>query len=205
MLDAPTQTQAPADIVPAKKLVARVAGLYAAPSDDFQTRAVDRLELGFDGIPGDFHGGSTRRSGGREPWYPRGTEIRNERQVSIVAFDELALIAGQMGLAEVKPEWIGANLVIDGLPNLSMLPSATLLFFAGGVTLKIDAQNGPCRLSGRSIAENAGMADQDAGSLLFPKVAKRLRGLVAWVEKPGVVSAGEEISVRVPEQWIYQA
>jgi len=205
MLDAPTQIQPPAEIVPAKKLVARVGGLYAAPSDDFQTRPVDRLELGFNGIPGDFHGGSTRRSGGREPWYPRGTEIRNERQVSIVAFDELATIAGLMGLAEIKPEWIGANLVIDGLPNLSMLPSATLLFFAGGVTLKIDAQNGPCRLSGRSIAENAGMADQDAGSLMFPKVAKRLRGLVAWVEKPGVISAGEEISVRVPEQWIYKA
>jgi hypothetical protein len=27
--------------------------------------------------------------------------------------------------------------------------------------------------------------------------------LVAWVEKPGRIVAGEEISVRVPEQWIY--
>jgi hypothetical protein len=36
-------------------------------------------------------------------------------------------------------------------------------------------------------------------------MAKRLRGLVAWVEKPGIIRAGEEISVRVPEQWIYQA
>lgn len=172
------------EIVPGKKLSAKVAGLYAAPSDDFQTRPVERLELGFEGIPGDFHGGHTRRSGGREPWYPRGTEIRNERQVSVVAFDELAVVADRMGLAEIRPEWIGANLVIDGLPNLSMLPSATLLFFTGGVTLKIDAQNGPCRLSGRSIAENAQMHAPDAGSLLFPKVAKRLRGLVAWVEKP---------------------
>lgn len=193
------------EIVPGKKLSAKVAGLYAAPSDDFQTRTVERLELGFDGIPGDFHGGHTRRSGGREPWYPRGTEIRNERQISIVAFDELAVVAERMGLAEIKPEWIGANLVIDGLPNLSMLPSATLLFFAGGVTLKVDTQNNPCRLAGRSIARNARMEDRDAGSLLFPKVAKRLRGLVAWVEKPGVIEAGEEISVRVPDQWIYRA
>ena len=45
--------------------------------------------------------------------------------------------------------------------------------------------------------------DHDAGSLLFPKVAKRLRGLVAWVEKPGRIDPGEEVSVRVPEQWIY--
>ena len=48
------------------------------------------------------------------------------------------------------------------------------------------------------------MPDREAGSLLFPKVAKRLRGLVAWVEKPGRIVMGEEISVRVPEQWIYR-
>ena len=48
------------------------------------------------------------------------------------------------------------------------------------------------------------MQDREAGALLFPKVAKRLRGLVAWVEKPGRIAAGEEVSVRVPEQWIYK-
>ncbi|RUX90551.1 molybdenum cofactor sulfurase, partial [Mesorhizobium sp. M7D.F.Ca.US.004.01.2.1] len=109
------------------------------------------------------------------------------------------------GLAEIKPEWIGANLLIEGVPNLSMLPAGTLLFFKGGVAIKVDAQNGPCRIAGRSIAENAGMADVEAGALLFPKVAKRLRGVVAWVEKPGTIKAGEEMSVRVPEQWIYEA
>jgi hypothetical protein len=95
--------------------------------------------------------------------------------------------------------------LIEGLPRLSMLPSGTLLFFRGGVTIKIDAQNGPCRIAGRSVAENAGMADHEAGALLFPKAAKRLRGVVAWVEKPGRIATGEEISVRVPEQWIYRA
>jgi hypothetical protein len=49
------------------------------------------------------------------------------------------------------------------------------------------------------------MADLEAGALLFPKMTKRLRGLVAWVEKPGTVRSGEAISVRVPEQWIYRA
>ena len=107
-----------------------------------------------------------------------------------------------MGIAEVKPEWIGANLVIDGVPQLSMLPSGTLLFFENGVTIKVDAQNGPCRFAGESIAEHAGMADVTP-ALLFPKVAKRLRGLVAWVEKPGAHrSTGRGVSVRVPEQWI---
>ncbi|UCI09843.1 MOSC domain-containing protein [Mesorhizobium sp. B1-1-8] len=197
-------TEAPTDIVPARKITAKAAALYAAPFDHFETRPVEELRLGFDGIEGDFHAGATRRSGGREPWYPRGTEMRNERQLSLVAADELAIVAERMGLKQIKPEWIGANLLIEGVPQLSMLPAGSLLFFKGGVTIKVDAQNGPCRIAGRSIAENAGMADHEAGALLFPKAAKRLRGLVAWVEKPGTIKAGEEISVRVPEQWIYR-
>ena len=192
------------DIRPGRKLAGRVEGAFVAPADHFVTRPVDALELTFEGIAGDLHAGHTRRSGGREPWYPRGTEIRNERQLSLVAPDELAKVARAMGIVEVKPEWIGANLVIAGVPHLSMLPRGTMMFFKGGVTLKVDGQNVPCRIAGRSIAEHAGMPDREAGSLLFPKVARRLRGLVAWVEKPGRIAVGEEISVRVPEQWIYR-
>jgi MOSC domain-containing protein YiiM len=192
------------EILPARKLAARVAGLFIAPFDHFKTRATQELRVGFEGIEGDFHAGHTRRSGGREPWYPHGTEIRNERQLSIVAADEMAAIAEGMEIAEVKPEWIGANLLIEGVPRLSMLPSGTMFFFRGGVTLKVDGQNGPCRFSGRSVAEHAKMADHESGSLLFPKVGKRLRGLVAWVEKPGVIASGEDLTVRIPEQWIYR-
>jgi len=204
MLDLLPRLDSEPEILPVRKLAARIAGVYGAPHDRFQTEAVDALTLDFEGIAGDFHAGYTRRSGGREPWYPRGTEMRNERQLSIVAPDELAEVAARMDIAEVRPEWIGANLLLAGVERLSMLPSGTMLFFKGGVTLKIDAQNGPCRLSGRSIAEHAGMTDVGSGALMFPKVAKRLRGLVAWVEKPGRVACGEEVSVRVPEQWIYR-
>lgn len=194
-----------ADIVikPAQKLAARVDGVFHAPFGDFQTVAVDALDLTFEGIPGDFHGGLTRKSGGREPWYPRGTEMRNERQLSIVAADELAIAAERMGIAEIMPEWIGANLVIGGLSRLTMLPPSTLLFFQGGVTLKVDCQNHPCKLSGRSIAENCYLDNPNEAALLFPKHAQRLRGLTAWVEKPGRIVKGEAITVRVPEQWIY--
>jgi MOSC domain-containing protein YiiM len=192
------------EIRPGRKLLGRAEGVYVAPFDHFETRAAEALQLTFEGIAGDFHAGFTRRSGGREPWYARGTEIRNERQLSIVASDELAIVAQRMGLGEVRPEWIGANLLISGIPQLSMLPAGTMLFFRGGVTLKVDGQNFPCQIAGRSIAENARMPDHTAGALLFPKVARRLRGLIAWVEKPGTISAGEDVSVRVPEQWIYR-
>lgn len=191
------------EIIPAKKLLATVDAVLTATGEDFVTREVEALELGFDGIAGDFHAGVTRRSGGREPWYPRGTEMRNERQLSIVAADELAQIAAGMGIAEIRPEWIGANLVLGGVPRLSMLPPGTMLFFSGGVTIKVDGQNAPCRLAGRSVARKAGLDDVEAGALLFPKHGRRLRGLVAWVEKPGRIERGEQVSVRIPEQWIY--
>ncbi|MGQ2908719.1 MAG: MOSC domain-containing protein [Aliihoeflea sp.] len=192
------------EIHPARKLLGTVSAVLKAPGQDFVTQRVDSLALDFRGVVGDFHYGETRRSGGREPWYARGTEMRNERQLSIVASDELASIANGMGIERIAPEWIGANLVLDGVPRLSMLPSGTMLFFKGGVTLKVDGQNVPCRLAGRSVAERAQMADLKAGELAFPKHGRRLRGLVAWIEKPGVIETGEAVSVRVPEQWVYR-
>jgi len=190
-------------VKPGMKIGASVSGVFRAAQGHFETAAVEALALGFEGIEGDFHAGTTRRSGGREPWYTRGTQMRNERQLSIVAADELAVVAQRMGIDRILPEWIGANLVLAGVPRLSMLPAGTLLFFAGGATVKVDAQNGPCRIAGRQVALRAGMADVDGGALAFAKMARRLRGLVGWVEKPGTVTAGETVSVRVPEQWIY--
>ena len=201
MADAPAHLLP--EIVAGKRRQGRVAALYRSAPDHFVTHRVEVLALGFDGIAEDVHGGPTRRSGSREPWYPRGTEIRNERQLSIVAPDELALVASRMDLAEIRPEWIGANLLLEGLPALSMLPAGTLLFFAGGATLKVDAQNGPCRIAGRSIADHAGLPEPTEAALTFPKAAKRLRGLVAWVEKPGLIREGESLTAKIPEQWIY--
>lgn len=193
------------DVIAATTRTGVVAAVFAAQGEDFATGAVATLPLTFDGIADDFHEGATRRSGGREPWYPRGTEMRNERQVSILAPDDLEAIARGLGIAEVKPEWMGGNLLLEGIPRLSMLPPRTLLFFEGGVTLKVDGQNGPCKLTGRSIAERAGVVDVTTTALDFVRVAKRLRGLVAWVEKPGTIRAGESVKARLPEQWIYRA
>jgi hypothetical protein len=190
-------------IIPARRINATIAGLFAARGDDFVSQPVEALDLSFDGINGDFHAGATRRSGGREPWYPRGTEMRNERQLSIVAADELAMAALCMGIERIRPEWIGANIDLSGVPKLSMLPPRTLLFFANGVTLKVDGQNAPCRLAGGSIARHYPEHEQTSLALSFKDAAKRRRGLVAWVEKPGVITVGETVKVQIPEQWLY--
>lgn len=190
-------------IVPGRRIKGTVSRLLAAEGDDFPTRAVESLHLTFEGIPGDVHAGATRRSGGREPWYPRGTEMRNERQISILAKDELEEIARLMEVDRVLPEWIGANLVLDDLPHLSMIPPRTRLAFENGAVLRVDGQNAPCRIAGSSIASN--FPEREGLDLLFPKVAARLRGLVAWVEKPGTIRPGETVTANIPEQWIYEA
>jgi hypothetical protein len=193
----------PMQIDPAFKLSARIDGLFkTGATGSFATTPVDSLALGFDGIAGDRHGGLTRRSGGREPWYPRGTEIRNERQVSLVCPDNLETIAVSMDVPVIKPEWIGANLLIGGIRDFTMLPPRTTMFFEGGVTIRIDGLNVPCRLSGRAIA--AHYPEQEGLDLAFVKAARYRRGLVGWVERPGIVTIGETVKVNVPEQWIYE-
>lgn len=192
-------------ILPARRIAGRVLATFAAPAGDdeygFVTEPAEALTLTYEGIPGDRHFGLTRRSGGREPWYQRGTEMRNERQLSLLAPDELMRIAERLAVPEVKPEWIGGNIVLEGLPHFSMVPAGTRLSFEGGAVVVVDGQNHPCRFSGRSIAQQ--YPDKPDIELAFPKVAKRLRGLVGWVERPGVIRSGETVSARVPEQWLY--
>ena len=188
----------------ARRFEARLDGLYAALGEGFVSEPVASIELTLEGIVGDHHGGLTRRSGGREPWYPRGTEMRNERQVSIVCADELAQAAQAMGIDRIEPQWIGANLVLGGIHDLSRLPPRTLLFFEGGVTIKVDGQNAPCRFAGAEIATHYPDRDPKALELAFPKKAAGLRGLVGWVEKPGTIRAGEMLTVQVPQQWIWE-
>jgi len=186
---------------PQQKLTGTVATCLIADGGDFRSRPVEALMLDFGGIVGDFHAGRTRPSTSREPWYERGTEIKNDRQVSIVSADELAEIAVAMGLAEIAPEWIGANLVLAGIADVTLLPPGTRLFFAGGATLVVEAENGPCRTAGGSIGEH--FPDREGVDLLFAKMARHKRGLVASVERPGTIRTGDTLTARLPPKRIY--
>lgn len=190
------------EVAPARKLRGFVAATLIAQPGEFPTQSVSSLDVDFEGVVGDHHRGHTRAAGGREPWYPRGSTMRNERQITIVAPDELAAIAVAMGVAELRPEWIGANLVVSDLPRLSWLPPRTRLFFDGGAVLVVEGQNAPCRVAGDGIAQHH--PERPELGLLFPKAAKRLRGLIAWVERPGTIAAGAAVQAKLPEQWIYR-
>jgi hypothetical protein len=165
---------------------------------EIASRPVDALTFDFAGVVGDRHAGATRAATSREPWYPRGTIIRNDRQVSIVSSEEMAEVAAAMGLDALDPGWIGANLATRGIADLSALPPGTRMIFAGGAVLHVEAENGPCRIAGQSIAAHAGQPGRGGLDLLFPTVAKHKRGLVASVEKPGTIAVGEGVHLRVP-------
>jgi hypothetical protein len=193
-------------IQPARKIDGVLSALLIADMEGFQTRRVDEAALDLDGfvLPGlsiERHRGPSRAADARVPWYPRGTPIRNSRHVSIVSGAELAAIAGALDIPEVLPEWLGANMVVDGVPDLSMLPRGARLFFPGDLVIAVEDQNAPCRRPGRVIASRH--RDREGLDLAFVKVAKRLRGLVGWVERAGTVQSGDAVQIRLPEQWIY--
>ncbi len=192
-----------AEYLPARTIEAMVKGVYWAPRDTFVSEPLEVLNLSYDGIPGDRHAGLYRNSGPREPWYPRGTPMRNERQLSILSAEENAEVAAALAIDELRPEWIGGNILLSGVPQLSQLPPRTLLMFPSGATVRIDGDNGPCKKSGAAIAANVpGRPDLEFG---FVKAAKHKRGLLGWVEREGEVRPGDVVRLRIWEQSLYTA
>ncbi|MGH6908495.1 MAG: MOSC domain-containing protein, partial [Aestuariivirga sp.] len=130
--------------------------------------------------------------------YQRGTEVRNTRQLSILSVEELTDVASAMNIPAVKPEWVGANMVTSGIPDLSLLPPSSRLQFPSGATVVIDAENFPCRYPAEIIEKHH--PEQTTG---FVKAAMHKRGVVGWVEREGVVKGGDQIVIWIPQQRIY--
>jgi MOSC domain-containing protein YiiM len=164
----------------------------------FVTRALPEVELAFEGIPGDRHAGLTMKSSVRTPYYEKGTLVRNARQLSLVSEEELALVAAELSLPQVRFTWLGANLVLQGIERLTLLPPSTRLQFDGGATLVVDGENVPCPGPGRVIARETGHAEEPTFPSRFVKAAKQRRGLVAWVERPGRVRVGDSVRALLP-------
>ena len=187
--------------VAATTIEGKLAWTGWAPHDSFVTTSIDHLDLTYAGIAGDLHSGLYRKSGAREPWYPRGTPMRNERQLSILSVEEMGEVAAALDLPELPPAWIGGNLLLSGIPSLSQLPPRSILMFPSGASIRIDGDNGPCRSSGRAIAGHVpGRPDLEFG---FVKAAKYKRGLLGWVEREGPIRPGDPVKIRIWEQALY--
>ncbi len=137
------------------KLTGIVTGIYISQyQHTIESSRVPGVKATFEGFEGDLHAGLTRLSDVRVPHYPRRTVIRNTRQFSMLSIEELAEIAQAMQVPEVLPEWVGANLAMQGIPNLTMLPPSTRIFFPGDAVLVVDAENMPCTGPARAIQQH---------------------------------------------------
>lgn len=166
----------------------RDAALESAP----QTR----LKAGFDGPEGEFHGGINRPSCSRVlHLHPRNTEIRNVRQFSILSVEEMREIARRMKVDAIPPEWVGATMLVEGLPDFTHLPPSSRLQGPDGVTLVVDMENRPCQLPAKVIETHL-----PGFGKAFKSAANGLRGVTAWVEREGVLHVGDTLRLAIPDQ-----
>jgi hypothetical protein len=172
------------------------------PDRDASLRSEPRQEaaLTYAGIPGEAHGGLTRPACVRvRSQYPKGADIRNVRQLSVVSAEELAEIAADCGLDGFDPAHIGASLVISGIPDFTHLPPSSRLQFPDGSAIVIDMENRPCHLPAKVIN-----ADHPAAGDKFKLAAKDKRGVTAWVEREGRIAVGDRVRLHVPDQRAWQ-
>ncbi|CUK12167.1 Putative metal-sulfur cluster biosynthesis proteins YuaD [Ruegeria denitrificans] len=158
--------------------------------------AVETLDLGFSGEQGARHEGVNRNSCIRvKNLYPEGTEIRNVRQLSVLSAEEIEATAQEMGLDRLDPSFLGASIVLRGIPDFTHIPPSSRLQAPSGVTMTVDMENRPCVLPGREIE-----ADLPGYGAAFKPAAKGRRGVTAWVERPGVLKLGDQVTLFVPDQ-----
>ena len=165
------------------------------------SETVEAMALTYAGMEGEHHAGLTRSSCARvTSQFPKGTEIRNVRQLSIVSKAELDQIATTLNLPALDPAWLGASLVLDGIPDFSHIPPSARLQSDTGTTLVVDMQNRPCQYPARTIE-----AAKPGHGKSFKAAAKGLRGVTAWVEREGTFHLGDTLRLHIPDQRAWQA
>jgi hypothetical protein len=167
------------------------------------SRPVNEMPLSFAGFDGEVHAGINRPSCSRVlKQHPRDTVIRNVRQLCVVSAEEMAEVAADMGLAAMDYAWVGASLVLEGIPDLTHLPPSSRLQGPDGVTLVVDMENLPCQEPAVTIEKvRPGLGKG------FKTAAAGKRGVTAWVEREGVLRLGEVMTLHVPAQrpWAQKA
>lgn len=157
---------------------------------------LDEMVLSFGGYAGESHAGLTRQSCGRVlAQYLRGTEIRNVRQLCVVSAEEMAAVAAELGLSDWDHAWVGASVVISGIPDFTHIPPSSRLQAQGGATLVVDMENHPCIEPAKTIE----LVHPGHGKA-FKQAAKGRRGITAWVEREGVLRLGQIVTLHIPDQ-----
>lgn len=183
------------------RLEAIVEGLFLGDQTGLEKSPVNRLFVDLGGILGDKHYGPTRLADSRTPKITRGTPIRNTRQWSAVSPEQCAEIASGMGVTKIEPGWLGANLSLAEISNLTELPQGTELIFPQNAVLLVEGENLPCRNPGEVIALKYPEKGLNPG--LFPKAARGKRGLIGTVKVSGYISLNDKVVIEVYEPTTY--
>ena len=165
------------------------------------------------GVKGDRHAGA-RLADVREKellafGLPKGIEIANHREVTVISLEELMIIGEALKLPGSIPYGcLGENLVLSGIPRLTELPTGTLLFYRKDdrtirtAVLAVGGENQPCKAPGEAIQacypHLSGIGNH------FPKAAHGRRGLVASIYSAGIIHEGDAVVAKVPRQRVYR-
>jgi len=184
-----------------KKIKAKVVSVHSGGSDQLSKEEQTSIIVELDGIVGDRHRSFERTTWAGNDKQPEGTVRRNERQWSAVSVEELAEIAEAMDLTEpLTAAALGANLCIEGIPELSRLPKGTTFRFPSKAELQVEDFNPPCLDMGSKLAETMQTrSGKPLENTEFSKVSKLSRGVVGVVEVAGIINPGDEIDVTVYE------
>ena len=175
-------------------------GVNSSRADDLASSALTQVAVGFAGFDGEDHGGLNREACSRlTNVHPEGTTIKNHRQVTVLSAEEMAETAKAMGIeGELDPCWVGANIVLSGVPSLTILPPGTRLRLPDGATLMVDMENGPCKYPGEIIDRH-----HPGKGKSYPVAAYGKRGFTAFVEREGVAHVGDTVEIFYPQQALH--
>ena len=187
------------------KTIGKVISVHNGSPGTLSKEAQPSIQVELDGVVGDRHRGISRTcwAGDKQE---EGSARRNERQWSAVSTVELGYIEQEMDLAEpLRASSLGANICLEGVPDMSRLPRGTVWRFSSGAVLMVEEYNPPCTDMSEKIAKTyTSKSGEPIDSSAFSKAAKFSRGLVGVVEVAGVIQAGDEVIVEpeVLPKWL---
>lgn len=150
----------------------RVVAVCSSPVGGVPKYRRLEIEVGPDGVVGDYHAGPFNRH------KKRGEPEPNTRQITIVAQEVLDEMNELLDI-QLEPGFLGENLTVVGLGDLSDLAPGDLLH-VGSVILEVTAQNKPC----------------NTVAVYHPQLVKTLygrRGVCAVVRVPGTIRPGDVV------------
>ncbi|MDG1996192.1 MAG: hypothetical protein P8J14_06850 [Emcibacteraceae bacterium] len=185
-------------------LTGKIAAVHLGSQGVFEKQECETLQVELDGFVGDRHRGYTRENWDGDK-QAKGVVRRNERQWSAMSLEDLKVFEAEMGVDQpLTAACLGVNILIEGIPDLSLLPKGTVIKFSSGAELMVEEYNPPCAEMSQELTETFTVNGEPLTTGAFPKTAKHKRGLVGTVEVAGTISKGDELEIQIysPPKWM---